>query len=418
MNKRRIVITGLGAISPVGKSVESTWNAVRNGECGIDKITLFDASTFPVQIAAEVKNFNPEEHGIDGKDAHRMARFTQFLLAASNEAVRDANLTPVDLADDKTGIVAGNGLSGFDILETAYNKYFKSGCNRIPPLAIPMLIPNEGAANVSIHLGITGNAWTIATACASGTDALGVALDLVRSGRLDICLAGGAESTITGFSIGSFNGMHALASTFNDRPQQACRPFDKDRAGFTIGEGAGVLILEELDHALARGAKIYAEFAGYGASSDAYHITSPKPGGEGGAKSITRALQDANLKPEDIQYYNAHGTSTKLNDPTETEMVKLAFGKHAYDMKISSTKSMTGHCIGAAGAIEAIIGIKAMNDSFYPPTINLENPDVEQGCDLDYVPNVGVHGDIDCFASASLGFGGHNGTIIMKKFKA
>lgn len=416
MNKRRVVITGLGAINSIGKSVPETWKAIQHSECGIDKITLFDASTSAVQIAAEVKNFNPEDHGITRQEAKRMARFTQFLLVATKEAIQDANLSSSMVTGEKTGIIAGNGLSGYDVLENAFEKYFKSGSKRIPPLAIPMLIPNEAVANVSIQLGINGPSWTLATACASGTDALGVGLDLIRSGRLDICLAGGTESIITGFGIGSFAVLHALSTSYNDSPKKACRPFDKDRDGFVMGEGAGILVLEELEHALARGAKIYGEFLGYGASSDCYHITSPNPNGLGGAKAITRALEDAGISPEEVQYYNAHGTSTQLNDSTETKMVKTAFGDHAYKMKISSTKSMTGHCVGAAGALEAIISIKAMNENFFPATINLDNPDIEQGCDLDYVPNVGVSGQIDCFVSVSLGFGGHNGAIVMKKF--
>src|SRR5574344_940767 len=381
MNKRRVVVTGLGAVTPVGKSVDEMWKSIRGGECGIDKITLFDASSLPVRIAAEVKDFDPETQGINPRDAHRMARFTQFLLAASLQAVKDADLSPEMLSHGKTGLVAGNGLSGFDVQETAYEKYFKSGATRIPPLAIPMFIPNEGAANVSIKLGISGPAWTIATACASGTDALGASLDLIRSGRLDVCLAGGAESSVTGFAVGAFNGMHALASCYNDTPKSACRPFDVNRAGFTIGEGGAILVLEELEHARAR------------------------------------AFADSGIAPSAIQYYNAHGTSTKLNDPTETKMLKIAFGDAVKHLRVSSTKSMTGHCIGAAGAIEATIGILAMRDGFYPPTINLSEPDVAAGCDLDYIPNVGASGNIDCFASASLGFGGHNGAVIMKKLK-
>lgn len=416
MSKRRIVVTGLGAVTPVGNTVNDTWKAIKNGECGVDKITLFDASNLAVQIAAEVKNFLPEEHGMDSRECRRMARFTQFLLSASYEAIQDAGLKKETLAAERTGIMVGNGLTGFDVIENAYDKYFNHGANRVPPLAVPMFIANEGAANVSMKLGITGPAWTLATACASGTDALGAGLDLIRSGRLDICLAGGAESAITGFSISSFNGMHALAHSFNDDPKRASRPFDKDREGFIMGEGAGILVLEELEHARKRGAKIYAEFAGFGASSDAYHITSPHPDGLGGAAALTRALKDAEMLPTDIDYYNAHGTSTKLNDAAETKMLKLAFGEHAYKLKVSSTKSMTGHLVGAAGAIEAIISLKGMQDNFYPQTLNLENPDLEQGCDLDYLPKPYL-GEMKAFASVSLGFGGHNGAIVMKKFK-
>lgn len=415
MHKRRVVITGMGAVSPIGKSVPEMWKSVQEGKCGIDKITLFDASTSSVQIAAEIKDFKPEEHGIDPKEARRMARFTQFLLAAANEAIADAKLSKEDLGQETTGIVAGNGLGGMDVMDSSFSKFEESGKKRVSPLAMPMLIPNEGAANVSIQLGIQGCAWAICTACASGTDAIGNALDLIRSGRLDVCLAGGSESAITEYSIKSFAAMHALTANFNDCPQKASRPFDKDRSGFVMGEGGGILVLESLEHAIARKAKIYGELAGYGASADAFHITSPRDGGEICAKAVKNALKDAEILPTEVDYYNAHGTSTHLNDSIETQMLKVAFGEHAYKMKISSTKSMTGHCVGAAGAIEAIISVLAMNNSYFPPTINLDNPDVD--CDLDYVPKIGVEGNINCVASASLGFGGHNGAVIIKKFK-
>ncbi|NLO24107.1 MAG: beta-ketoacyl-ACP synthase II [Fibrobacter sp.] len=415
MNKRRVVITGMGAITSIGNNLSETWSSVKRGDCGIDNITLYDASNHAVQIAAEVKNFNPEDHGIEKQEAKRMARFTQFLLAASKEAASDAKLPDSVIQGEKTGIIAGNGMGGYDVLENAFERHIQRGPSRIPPLAVPMLLANEAAGNVSIQMGITGHSWTLATACASGTDAIGASLDLVRSGRLDVCFAGGTESIITPFGIGGFSVLNALSRN-NESPKTACRPFDKDRNGFIMGEGAAVLILEELEHALARGATIYGELAGYGASSDCYHITSPNPSGEGGAKAILRALKDAGVKPEEVDYYNAHGTSTQLNDATETKMIKNAFGNHAYKLKVSSTKSMTGHCVGAAGAVEAVISTKAMNENFFPPTINLENPDVEQGCDLDYVPKVGVAGTINCFVSVSLGFGGHNGAIVVKKF--
>lgn len=416
MEKRRVVVTGIGAVTPLGNNIADTWAAVRAGECGIDRITLFDTSDYAVKIAAEVKNFNLSDFGVDRKEARKMSRFTQFAVAAAVQAVSDAGFTKEAIAACKSGIVMGNGIGGFETMEAAYKKYFSAGNTRIPPLSVPLFIPNEAAANVSMLFGIQGASWTLATACASGTDALGLALDQVRSGRIDVCLAGGTEAAITGFGIGCFTVLQTLATSFNDDPKKASRPFDVRREGFIMGEGSGVLILEELEHAKKRGAKIYAEFAGYGSSSDAYHITSPRPDGSGGALAISRALDDAGIKPEMVQYYNAHGTSTPINDPAETRMVKSAFGEHAYKMKVSSTKSMTGHCVGAAGAIEAILGVKAMEDSFYPPTINLEEPDVEHGCDLDYVPNKGVPGEINCFASASLGFGGHNGCIVMKKY--
>lgn len=416
MEKRRVVVTGIGAVTPLGNNIADTWAAIRAGECGIDRITLFDTSDYAVKIAAEVKNFNLSDFGVDRKEARKMSRFTQFAVAAAVQAVSDAGFTKESIAACKSGIVIGNGIGGFETMEAAYKKYFSAGNTRIPPLSVPLFIPNEAAANVSMLFGIQGASWTLATACASGTDALGLALDQVRSGRIDVCLAGGTEAAITGFGIGCFTVLQTLATSFNDDPKKASRPFDVRREGFIMGEGSGVLILEELEHAKKRGAKIYAEFAGYGSSSDAYHITSPRPDGSGGALAISRALDDADIKPEMVQYYNAHGTSTPINDPAETRMVKSAFGEHAYKMKVSSTKSMTGHCVGAAGAIEAILGVKAMEDSFYPPTINLEEPDVEHGCDLDYVPNKGVPGEINCFASASLGFGGHNGCIVMKKY--
>lgn len=417
MTRRRVVITGMGAVTPVGKNVNDLWSSIVAGKCGVGPITLFDATNCPVKIAAEVKDFKPEEHGIDPKEARRMARYTQLLLAAAKEAVADSKLSAEDLAADTTGVIAGCGLGGIDVVDATFNQYVDGGKRRVSPLAMAELIPNEGAANVSIALGINGCAWTIATACASGTDALGVALDAVRSGRLDVCLAGGSECGITDYSIKAFAGMHALTDKFNDCPEKASRPFDLNRSGFVMGEGGAVMILEELEHAKARGATIYAELAGYGASADAYHITSPRPGGETCAKAMLRAMKDAGVTAEDIDYYNAHGTSTHLNDATETAMLKIALGeKRAREIKVSSTKSMTGHCVGAAGVCEAIITTLAIRNSFYPATINYETPDPE--CDLDYVPNQGVSGNIDCAASASLGFGGHNGIVILKKFEA
>ena len=328
MGKRRIVITGMGAVTPIGNNVEDTWKAIRAGECGIDKITLFDTTDYAVKIAAEVKNFNPADYGIDRKEARKMCRFTQFAAAATSQALADAGYTKESISQEKAGILLGNGIGGFETMETGYKKYFEAGNTRIPPLSVPMFITNEGAANVSMLFGIDGPSWTLATACSSGTDALGAALDLVRSGRVDVCIAGGTEAAITGFGIGCFTVLQTLATSFNDDPKKASRPFDTKREGFTMGEGAGILILEELEHAKARGAKIYAEFAGYGASSDAYHITSPRPDGTGGALAIKRAIEDAGIKPEEVDYYNAHGTSTPINDPAETQMVKLEFAMY------------------------------------------------------------------------------------------
>lgn len=416
---RKVVVTGLGAVTPVGNSIEETWASLCAGKSGIARISGFDVSGYKVKIAGEVKDFDVTKW-IDKKDARKMARFTRFAAAASAMALEDAGLSKNDMdgeLGERTGIVLGVGIGGFEVLESSMAKYFQVAPDRVPPLSIPMLIPNEAPGNVSMLFNIRGPSMALATACSSGTDALGAALDQIRSGRIDVCLAGGAESTVTGYGISAFSVLQTLASSFNDEPEKASRPFDKRREGFVMGEGSAVLILEEEEHAKARGARIYAEFAGYGASSDAYHITSPNPDGSGGALAITKALKDADLKPEAVDYYNAHGTSTPINDPSETAMIKKAFGSHAYKLKISSTKSMTGHCLGAAGAIEAAVCVKAIQDGFYPPTINLDEPDLEHGCDLDYVPNTGVKGEINCAASGSLGFGGHNGVVIFTKYK-
>lgn len=411
---RRVVVTGMGVVSPLGNSLDETWQGIKEGKSGIANITGFDCTDYKVQIAAEVKDFDASQF-VDKREARKMARFTQFAVAAAVQAVKDAGLTKETIDADRTGIMLGNGIGGFEIYESSFKKYFESGPARIPPMTVPLLIPNEAAGNISMLLGIHGPSWTLATACASGTDALGNALDMVRSGRVDMCLAGGTEATVTGFGISCFTILQTLASDYNSEPAKACCPFDKKRSGFIMGEGAAILILEEYEHAKKRGAKIYAEFAGYGSSSDAYHLTSPNPSGTGGALAMTKALQDAGVKPEDVQYYNAHGTSTPINDPAETAMIKKAFGDHAYKMKVSSTKSMTGHCLGAAGALEAVFCVKAIQDGFFPPTINLTEPDLEAHCDLDYVPNKGLSGDIRCAASGSLGFGGHNGVVVFKK---
>jgi len=411
---RKVVVTGMGVVSPLGNSLDETWQGIKEGKSGIANITGFDCTDYKVQIAAEVKDFDASQF-VDKREARKMARFTQFAVAAAVQAVKDAGLTKETIDADRTGIMLGNGIGGFEIYESSFKKYFESGPARIPPMTVPLLIPNEAAGNISMLFGIHGPSWTLATACASGTDALGNALDMVRSGRMDMCLAGGTEATVTGFGISGFTILQTLASDYNSEPAKACCPFDKKRSGFIMGEGAAILILEEYEHAKKRGAKIYAEFAGYGSSSDAYHLTSPDPSGTGGALAMTKALQDAGVKPEDVQYYNAHGTSTPINDPAETAMIKKAFGDHAYKMKVSSTKSMTGHCLGAAGALEAVFCVKAIQDGFFPPTINLTEPDLEAHCDLDYVPNKGLSGDIRCAASGSLGFGGHNGVVVFKK---
>ncbi|MDD7015361.1 MAG: beta-ketoacyl-ACP synthase II [Treponema sp.] len=418
MTRRRVVITGLGVVSPVGNTVDEAWESVKNGKCGIGPVTLFDSSRLDVKIAAEVKDFNIEQYGISSRAVRKMARFSKFCLAASAQAISDSGYTKETLQNEKCGVMIGCCIGGMDATSEGFKKLDDpaAGPSRMPPLTTPLMISNEAAANVNIYYGLKGFSWTLGTACASGTDALGLATDLIRSGRCDVCISGGTEAAITEFSIASFEALQALTATHNDCPQKASRPFDKDRDGFVLGEGSAIFMLEELEHAKARGAKIYAEVAGFGASCDAYHITAPLSDGSGAALAVKEAIEDAGLKPEDIQYYNAHGTSTHANDRGESAMLKSAFGEHAYKLHISSTKSMTGHLVGAAGAIEALFCVKAINDSFVPPTINLDNPDIEQGCDLDYTPHTGVKAEINAAASASLGFGGHNGCIIIKRY--
>ena len=419
MAQRRVVITGLGAVSPVGNNVKASWENIKAGNSGVDKITLFDASDYPVQIAAEVKDFDLSVYGVDKKMMRKMNRQTKFLLGASIEAVTDAGYTKENIAKENIGIVDGVGVGLNEAVEAGYKKYDDpaAGVNRLPPLTAPLALNSEAAANVSMYFGITGPSWTLSTACASGTDALGLALDMIRAGRIDMALAGGSDANITGFNIGCYQVLQALTSSYNDNPKAASRPFDKNRSGFVMGEGAAILILEELEHAKARGAKIYAEVAGFGSTSDAYHVTAPREDGSGGAAALQLALKDAGLKPEDIQYYNAHGTSTSANDTAETKMIKSVFGDYAYKLHISSTKSETGHMIGAAGAMEAVVCVKAIEEGFVPPTANLDEPDLDHGCDLDYTPKTGVKAEIKATASCSLGFGGHNGCIIIKKFE-
>lgn len=417
-NMKRVVVTGLGIISPLGNDTETFWKNIREGVSGAGPVTRFDASRLDSRIACEVKDFNPGLY-MESKESRKMALFSQFAVAAAVQAWRDAFVgtdlekVPYDL--DKVAVVLGNGIGGLEVCSESHKKLFNAGPDRMLPMTVPLMISNEAAGNVAIRLGLGGPALTTVTACASGTDALGQALDLIRAGRADAVLAGGTEAAITEFAMGGFCRLKALSTAFNDDPQKASRPFDKDRDGFVIGEGAAVLFLEERDRALARGAKIYAEFAGYGASCDAYHLTAPDPEGKGGARAIAMALEDSGLAPEEIDYYNAHGTSTHMNDPVETLMVKKAFGEHAGKLKISSTKSMTGHCIAAAGAMEALICVKAIQDGFVPPTINLAEPDIADGCDLDYTPNKGISMPLRAAASASLGFGGHNAVVIMRR---
>jgi 3-oxoacyl-[acyl-carrier-protein] synthase II len=401
--------------------VEEFKQSLIEGRSGIGKISSFDTTGFDVTIAGEVKDFDASRW-IDKKDCRKMARFTQFAVAAAAQALLQADLLEeagegrqrIKGDPTRAGVVLGNGIGGFEIVTESFRKLFDSGPRRMLPLTIPLMINNEAAGNISMTYGLRGPAFTQVTACASGADALGQALDLIRSGRCDLIVSGGTEACITGFGIGGFQMLKALSTKRCDTPEKACRPFDADRDGFILGEGAGILVLETEEHAKARGALILAEFAGYGGSADAYHLTAPDPTGESGGIAMKRALEDAGLKPEEVQYYNAHGTSTEINDATETKMLKHAFGDHAYKLKISSTKSMTGHCVAGGGGMEAISCILAIRDGFFPPTINLENPDPE--CDLDYVPNKVQHGTVNVAASGNFGFGGHNGVVVFKKY--
>ncbi|MBR1614578.1 MAG: beta-ketoacyl-ACP synthase II [Treponema sp.] len=411
---RRVVVTGLGCVSPLGNSVEETWAGIKAGKSGIDTITHYDNANFKVKYAAEVKNFKASDY-MDSSAARKMALYTQYAVAAAKMALDDSELMgKADILED-TAVYLGVGIGGLEVTENTMKAYFDSNQTRMSPMTIPMLIPNEGAGNISMAFGLHGATHTVATACASGTDAIGNALDEIRSGRYDVILAGGAESTQCGYANLGFNMLHALSSGFADDPSKSSRPFDKKRDGFIMGEGSTILVLEEYEHAKKRGAKIYAEVAGYGASSDGYHLTAPNPDGVCGAKCMTIAMKDAGVKPEDVTYYNAHGTSTKLNDSGETKMLHIAFGDAAKKLHISSTKSMTGHCLGNAGSLEAMVCIKAIQDSYIPATINLDEPDVEGGCDLDYTPNVGLNQNVDVAMSANFGFGGHNGCLVFKK---
>jgi len=411
--KRRVVVTGMGCITPVGTGKETFWNSLKSGISGIDYITRFDTSEFATKIAGEVKNFNPEDH-IEKREAKRMDRFTQFAVAASKMATEDANLDISTVNSERFGVVLGSGIGGMETLEEQSRKLFEKGPKRVSPLFIPMMISNIGSGQVSIALGAKGPNQTVVTACASATNAIGEAFRMIQNSDADIMITGGTEASITPLSIAGFVSMKAM-STNNDNPKGASRPFDANRDGFVMGEGAGILVIEELEHAINRGANIYGEVVGYGTSSDAYHITAPAPNGEGGARAMVNALRDANITHEKIDYINAHGTSTPYNDEFETAAIKTVFKDHAYKLSVSSTKSMTGHLLGAAGGIEAIASIMSINEGVIPPTINYETPDPK--CDLDYVPNVAKKRDVNYALSNSLGFGGHNATIIFKKYE-
>ncbi|OEH85781.1 beta-ketoacyl-[acyl-carrier-protein] synthase II [Desulfuribacillus stibiiarsenatis] len=411
--KKRVVVTGLGALTPIGNDVESFWEGLKTGRSGVGLIEKFDTTEYPTKIGAEIKGFNPEDF-IDKKEVKRMDRFVQFAVAAAKMAIQDANLTISDENNERIGVYIGSGIGGLETWENQYNVLLEKGPKRVSPFLIPMMIANMASGVVSIQVGAKGPNSAAISACATGTHSIGDAFKIIQRGEADVMITGGTEASITPLGYAGFCAARAM-STRNDEPQKASRPFDKDRDGFVMGEGAGVIVLESLEHALQRGATIYAEMAGYGLSGDAYHLTAPAPNGEGAARSMKIAIADAGITPNEVSYINAHGTSTEFNDKFETMAIKTVFGDYAYEIPVSSTKSMTGHLLGAAGGIEAIACVKAIMEDIVPPTINYDTPDSE--CDLDYVPNQVRKHTVEVAMSNSLGFGGHNATICLKKYK-
>ncbi len=414
MEERRVVVTGLGAVSPIGNDIPTLWQSLKESKCGIGPLTTFDASAYDCRIAAELKNFDPLLYGLTKKDSNRMEKFVQFAVAAAYQAFKDAGIDFEKEDRERFGVVIGSGIGSLGIIESEHKVVLAKGPSRITPFLIPALIVNEAAGQVAIQHGLKGPNTCVTTACASGSHAIGDAFRLIQRGDADVVICGGTESCITTLGIGGFCALKAL-STRNDEPLKACRPFDNERNGFVMGEGCGLVILESLDHAKKRNAKIYAEMAGFGMSCDAYHITAPDPDGYGPSLAMKWGLRDAKLNPTDVTYINAHGTSTKMNDRVETLAVKKALGDHAKKVMMSSTKSMTGHLLGAAGGIEFVISCLAIKDNVVPPTINYEFPDPD--CDLDYVANTARNVTVNVAMSNSLGFGGHNATLVAKKFK-
>ena len=409
---KKVVVTGMGVVSPVGLTLDIFWSSLLAGKSGVGPITKFDASEFATRIAAEVKGFDPENY-IDRKQSRRMDLFCQYAMAAAYMAVVNANLDPEKVDGNRVAVIVGSGIGGMNVYEDQVITMHEKGPRRISPLFVPITIVDIAAGYISMRYGFKGPNFATVSACATSSHAIGTAVDTIRLGRADVAVTGGAESPITHMGIGGFNAMKAI-STRNDEPERASRPFDAERDGFVTGEGSGMLILESEEHAKARGAQILAEISGVGFTGDAYHITAPAPGGEGAVRSMEMALKEGGIAPNDIQYINAHGTSTELNDKTETEAIKTLFGDHAYKLKISSTKSMIGHLLGAAGAVESIAAIMSIAESKIHPTINYENPD--PNCDLDYVPNKAIDFEIQYALSNTFGFGGHNATLLFKKY--
>ncbi|NEU29685.1 beta-ketoacyl-ACP synthase II [bacterium LRH843] len=411
MEKRRVVITGIGAITPLGKDAETTWKHAIEGKSGIGPLTRVNAEEFPMKVAAEIVDFDPSAF-FDKKDARKMDRFTQYAVVSALMALKDADLEITEEIATRVGVWIGSGIGGMETYEQNFRQLIEKGPRRVSPFFVPMLIPDMASGQVSIMTGAKGiNSCTV-TACASGTNSIGDAFKAIQRGDADVMITGGAEAPITNMGVAGFCSAKAVSTS--DDPAKASRPFDANRDGFVMGEGAGILILESLESAKKRGAKVYAEIVGYGATGDAHHVTAPAPEGEGGARAMTEAIKDAGLGPTDIDYINAHGTSTPYNDKFETMAIKSVFGDYAYQLAVSSTKSMTGHLLGAAGAVEAIFAIKAIEEGIIPPTINYETPDPE--CDLDYVPNEARKQRVRSVLSNSLGFGGHNATLIFKEF--
>ena len=414
MERRRVVITGLGAVTPIGLTAGESWQAVKNGVCGIGPITHYDPAAQKVKLAAEVKGFDPEAL-LGRQESKRMGRFTQFAVVAAQQLLKDSGLVINDDNAYDVGVILGIGLGGLKTIETYHAKLLQGGPGKVSPFLIPMLISNMGPGQIAIFTGAKGPNIVTTTACASAIHGIGTAFSEILLGRISTAITGGVEATVTPLGVAGFTALKALSSHYNDDPTKASRPFDGARDGFVIGEGAGLLQLEELEHAKARGAKIYAEVVGYGASDDAFHMTAPADSGEGMARAMQNALRDAGLAPEAIGHINAHATSTQLNDKTETKGIKLVFGEHASKIKISATKSMTGHLLGGAGGVEAVFTALALRDQFAPPTIHYEQPDPE--CDLDYVPNVGRAQNMTYALSNSLGFGGHNACIALRRWE-
>ena len=409
---RRVVVTGLGAITPVGNNVNEFWDGIVNGKCGIDQITLFDTENFKVKLAGEVKNFNVEDY-FDRREAKRLDRFSHFAIVAARELMKDSKLDVNSIDPTRFGVAVSSGIGGLQTIENNAQTLFEKGPDRISPMYIPMAINNMAAGNIAIEVGAKGESFCMTTACASATHTIGECFRIIKHGYQDVMIAGGTEASITPTGIAGFTNIKALSQ--QQDKTRASIPFDKERSGFVMGEGAGIILLEELEHAKKRGAKIYAEIVGYGATSDAYHITSPAPDGEGGARAMINAMKDAGVNPEDVTYINAHGTATPLNDKYETMAVKTAFGEASKKVMVSSTKGHTGHLLGAAGGVEAVACIKAIETGIVPPTIGYKVKDEE--CDLDIVPNVARKADVKYAMSNSLGFGGHNSSILLKKYE-